>query len=195
MPKNLAEGDSEHGTQPVAIEVDGADGLTYNGKAQTPGVAASYAGADADPDATGMQLVAGADYTLAYANNTNAGTNTAQVTVYGAGNYTGSRTLTFGIAPQTVYVKVLGASKVYGAIDPAYTYEAYTEWSAPAAGDGTGDGAGGAGRGRERLRRGQQDRRLRVHGRSRPRGRRGRGKLCVRSWHAFRFVQLPTGVA
>lgn len=145
LPKNLAEDDSEHGTQPVAIEVDGADGLTYNGKAQTPGVAASYAGADADPDATGMQLVAGADYTLAYANNTNAGTNTAQVTVYGAGNYTGSRTLTFGIAPQTVYVKVLGASKVYGAIDPAYTYEAYTEWSAPAAGDGTGDGAGGAG--------------------------------------------------
>jgi uncharacterized repeat protein (TIGR02543 family) len=59
---------------------------TYNGNPHTPAVTVK------DGSTT---LAPTTDYTIAYANNTNAGT--ATVTITGAGNYTGSRNMTFAI--------------------------------------------------------------------------------------------------
>ena len=60
--------------------------VTYNGSAQTPTVTVK------DGSTT---LTSGTDYTVAYSNNTNAGTATVIVT--GKGNYTGTKTVTFTI--------------------------------------------------------------------------------------------------
>ena len=60
---------------------------TYSGKALTPAPAVSLNGA---------KLVKNVDYTVAYSNNTQVGT--AQVTIKGTGNYTGSKTASFAIA-------------------------------------------------------------------------------------------------
>jgi hypothetical protein len=60
----------------------------YTGRALTPGVSLSY---------NGMNLKEGMDYTLAYKNNTAAGR--AEITVTGKGNYSGSKTVYFNIAP------------------------------------------------------------------------------------------------
>ena len=67
--------------------------VTYNGSAQTPTVTVM------DESTT---LTNGTDYTVAYSNNTNAGTATATIT--GMGNYTGSRNVNFTInkAPLTI---------------------------------------------------------------------------------------------
>ena len=57
---------------------------TYNGTAQTPAITGIPAG-----------LVAGADYDVAYANNTDAGAATAAITF--KGNYTGAKTISWEI--------------------------------------------------------------------------------------------------
>ena len=59
---------------------------TYTGSALTPAPVVKW---------DGKTLSAGTDYTLTYKNNTNAGT--AEVTITGKGNYTGSVTKTFKI--------------------------------------------------------------------------------------------------
>ncbi|MDQ0289312.1 MBG domain-containing protein [Oligosphaera ethanolica] len=87
--------------------------LTYTGVAQKP-----------EPDVKDGDdtLVLGTDYTLTYANNTNAGT--ATVTVKGKGNYTGTKDKTFTIGKATLTVAPnANQSKVFGAADPALTYQ------------------------------------------------------------------------
>ena len=87
---------------------------TYTGRALTPAIALyapnavvgtssvadsqSVAGKGLVAAALQQQLKQGSDYTLAYRNNVNAGTNTAQVVVTGAGLFTGSVTKNFSIA-------------------------------------------------------------------------------------------------
>lgn len=99
-------GDANHNdTEPVDVEVTisamtltseivslnqtGTTGFVYDGEAKTPAVAGYYATQKTD-------LVEGIDFTVAYTDNTNAGT--AKATVTGQGNYTGSVELTFTIA-------------------------------------------------------------------------------------------------
>lgn len=64
---------------------------TYTGSAITPSVAVK---------AGSRTLVSGTDYTCAYSNNINAGT--ATVTVTGKGNYSGTGTAKFTIAPKAI---------------------------------------------------------------------------------------------
>lgn len=64
----------------------------------------SYSGTKVTPAITitdlGKTLVKDTDYTVAYANNTNAGT--ATVTIKGKGNYNGTKTINFNIVPQNM---------------------------------------------------------------------------------------------
>lgn len=81
--------------QPVSLEsaavAVAADGLTYTGSPLKPAVTVTLEGAT---------LAEGVDYTVSYAGNTNAGT--ATVTVTGAGNYVGTATASFAIAPKAI---------------------------------------------------------------------------------------------
>lgn len=67
------------------------ESYTYTGEAITPVPTVSYGG---------TELVAGMDYEVSYADNTNAGF--ATMTITGKGNYTGSKTVTFRIAQLSV---------------------------------------------------------------------------------------------
>lgn len=75
---------------------------------------ATYTGKPATPDVTvtldGEILNAGIDYTISYSNNVNATTDKtkAAVVVKGTGNYTGSVTGTFDIAPKDISDAVIG---------------------------------------------------------------------------------------
>ena len=81
----------------------GQTSYTYDGSAKVPGVTVRYNGAT---------LVAGRDYTVAFANNVGAGT--ATVTVTGKGNFSGSKNATFRINPAAVSaVSVSPASFTY----------------------------------------------------------------------------------
>jgi hypothetical protein len=85
--------------------------------------AGTYTGSPVTQNIVSASLKQGTDYTVAYTNNTNAGT--ASYTVTGAGNYTGSITRSFTIAPKAVTVTPnAGLTKTYGAADPALTYTA-----------------------------------------------------------------------
>jgi len=82
---------------------------TYSGEALTPAVSVvDFDGAS--------PLVDTADFTVEYSDNTNAGT--AKATVIGKGNYTGSKTVEFEIAPlditATMNVVVAGGSTYTG---------------------------------------------------------------------------------
>lgn len=87
----------------------------------------AYAGAKLTPAVTltdlGKTLVKDTDYTVAYANNVNAGT--ATVTIKGKGNYSGTKTISFNIVPQNmskVKVTKIADQKYTGkAILPALT--------------------------------------------------------------------------
>jgi gliding motility-associated-like protein len=68
------------------LTIDPIASLTYTGAALTPGIVVKD-GANT--------LTLGTDYTVAYSNNTNEGI--ATVTITGMGNYTGTKTQTFGI--------------------------------------------------------------------------------------------------
>lgn len=118
--KDISENDVEGGTQGVGMKIADGQDFTYTGRALRAEVAATYAGLAAGGLMTPEALESGKDYTLAYQNHTNAGT--ATVTVTGSGNYTGSRTLTYTIAPQPLTVTVSGAHKVYGGNNPTCTY-------------------------------------------------------------------------
>jgi hypothetical protein len=78
----------------------------YTGSALTPAVTVT---------ADGKTLVKDTDYTVAYKNNTDAGT--AQVTITGKGNYTGTKTVTFTIDKAASKLKAEKATykKAYGA--------------------------------------------------------------------------------
>ncbi|MEA5049967.1 MAG: MBG domain-containing protein [Oscillospiraceae bacterium] len=76
----------------------------------------TYTGAAVEPSVTvtdgGGMLTAGTDYTVSYSNNLNVGTGSATVTF--AGNYTGSRVLSFAIVPATFTADTILADWVYG---------------------------------------------------------------------------------
>ncbi len=61
---------------------------TYTGSAITPSVIVKF---------NSETLTPNTDYTVTYTSNTNAGTATAMIT--GKGNFTGTKTVTFGISP------------------------------------------------------------------------------------------------
>ena len=71
----------------------------------------SYTGRAISPSFTvklnGTALTKDTDYTVAYSNNTNAGT--ARVTITGKGNYTGTKTVTFKINPRSMSSVMIGA--------------------------------------------------------------------------------------
>lgn len=77
--------------------------LTYDGAAKTPAPTVT---------ADGKTLRSGTDYTVAYADNTKAGT-AAKVTVTGQGNYTGTANGTFTINPRSLAFTATVASKIY----------------------------------------------------------------------------------
>ena len=89
-----------------AITVDAIPEQHYNGSAHTPTVTVK------DGETT---LTLTTDYTVAYANNTNAGT--ASVTITGEGNYSGSRTETFTINPKAITASGITVDPI-----PAQTY-------------------------------------------------------------------------
>ena len=86
----------EASTPPTTPSLDGAqvtlseDSFTYDGTAKEPGVTVTLDGTEVDP----------ANYQVGYVDNTNAGT--ATVTVTGTGDYEGSVSATFVIAPLTI---------------------------------------------------------------------------------------------
>lgn len=100
-PKNISD---------MTVNLSAA-ALTYNGKAQTKAVASVRDGS--------TTLSSGRDYTVSGATQTNAGHY--ELTVTGTGNYTGSKTVAWEIAPKAVTVTANNATKVYGADDPALT--------------------------------------------------------------------------
>ncbi len=75
---------------------------TYTGSAIQPAFTVTM---------SGKTLTAGTDYTVAYTNNTNAGT--ATITLTGKGNFTGTKTVNFAIKPATVTVPSNPADKTY----------------------------------------------------------------------------------
>ncbi len=118
--KDIAVDNTEGGTQRVDMKIADGQTFTYTGAAQRANITATYGGLATGGLTAAAALESGRDYTLAYQNHVNAGQ--ASVTVTGNGNYTGSRTLTYTIEPQPLTVAVSGATKVYGANDPTYTY-------------------------------------------------------------------------
>ena len=72
----------------------------------------------------GTTLVEGTDYSVAYKNNVNAGTDTAEVVVTGTGNYSGSVTKKFSIQKVVLEPEVTVATKTYdGTTDAEITVE------------------------------------------------------------------------
>ena len=108
-----------------------ADQFTYQTDIAGATIAAipnqPYTGAAITPALTvtsnGSTLNAGTDYTVVYSNNTNVGTATATVT--GIGNYTGTASASFTIAPATISLANIGLipNQPYtgAAITPALT--------------------------------------------------------------------------
>ncbi len=79
--------------------------LPYNGKGRTPITTVT-----AKRDGAVVTLTKGTDYTVAYENNTNAGTGT--VTVTGKGNYKGTLTKEFTITPAAIGKVTLESTKM-----------------------------------------------------------------------------------
>ena len=80
----------------------GTTSYTYDGSAKQPSVTVK--------DGT-TTLTNGTHYTVAYSNNTNAGT--ATVTVTGKGNYTGTKTANFTINKASITINATGYSAKY----------------------------------------------------------------------------------
>ena len=74
------------------IEVADVEGLVYDGEAKTPGLTVTYSSTNLGD----LTLEEGTDYTVAWTNNTNAGTATATLT--GIGKYEGTLTKDVTIA-------------------------------------------------------------------------------------------------
>ncbi len=83
---------------------------TYDGQAKKPSVTVKDGSTN---------LVSGTDFTVAYSNNTNAGT--ATVTVTGKGNYKGTKKLTFTINKANPTLKFANSSVAKKTTDSAFT--------------------------------------------------------------------------
>ena len=94
------------------------DSFTYNGQKHTPDVQIDVWVDDYPvpgiPNAPGadVRLTEGTDYTVTYLDNVNAGQ--AVVTFTGKGNYTGTITREFTIAPKPITVTIADKTSVYG---------------------------------------------------------------------------------
>ena len=86
----------------------------------TLGASPSYTGSGVMADVmvtwNGTALTENTDYTCAYSNNVNVGTDTATVTIIGSGNFAGSVTKTFSITPAD-----LSGAQILGLSDAEYT--------------------------------------------------------------------------
>ena len=102
----------------TVIEVTNANSLVYTGKALTPEVKVTYNGAE---------LARDTDYTVSYADNTNAGT--ATVTVTGKDNYGGTVSKEWKIIPAELDIsRVTVHDKAYdGTADATGTDVTFTE--------------------------------------------------------------------
>ena len=88
-----------------------AQDMTYEGVALQPGVRVTL---------NGKELVAGVDYEVSgYEDNVDVGTGT--VTITGTGNYEGTASGTFAIAPRPVVVTADKLTKEFGQADPKLT--------------------------------------------------------------------------
>ena len=92
--------------------------VTYNGQHQQSPVTVTRVDGEGNVIATLLEKV---DYTLTYANDVNAGVETATVTVKGIGNYKGEVSKSYTISPAAALITVDDSSKIYGANDPAFT--------------------------------------------------------------------------
>lgn len=114
QPKNIGDDNVTF----VTLDGDGneADEYIFAGSIVAPSVKGTY-----QPDGlSALEMAANTDYTLAYANHNQVGT--ATVTVTGQGNYTGSKQVNYEIVKDTVTVTVGNNTKLYGELDPVYTY-------------------------------------------------------------------------
>ncbi len=89
-----------------------ATDLVYDGTAQA-GVASIAYGT--------TNLVLDTDYTVVYADNVNAGTDTASAAITGIGLWTGTTNVTFSIAKRTITIKADDKTKVAGNADPEFS--------------------------------------------------------------------------
>lgn len=97
VPKSLAKPTA--GQDKILMQVT-QDTYAYDGTAKEPEVIVIYQYGAGDTEV--RTLNKGTDYTVAYSNNTAAGT--AKVTVTGIGNYNGTRTANFTITSQDISV-------------------------------------------------------------------------------------------
>ena len=102
------------GTKTVTFKING---ISISGATVSAIADQTYTGAAITPAVTvkdgSTELVSGTDYTIAYSNNTNVGT--ANVTITGKGNYSGTKTVTFKIvspSPAANFKAVAGEGKV-----------------------------------------------------------------------------------
>ena len=118
----------------VAVISD-IDPVSYTGSPITPEFTVTEAGEN------GRVLTEGTDFTLSYADNTDAGT--ASVTVTGIGDYSGTRTKSFEILPRQVTPAVTLEKDAY-VYDGAGKRPAVSVTVNPPAGSSSDDGAGNA---------------------------------------------------
>ena len=108
----------------ATVSVDDSADLTYDGSAKTPAITVTYGG---------ETLTENVDYTVAYKDNTDAGT--ATITVTGMEDYNGTNNITFDIAQRDItgYEINLGEfDKTYTGeeIDPVITSISYGTYTA-----------------------------------------------------------------
>ena len=91
----------------------------YDGTAKEPAVTVTIPGEGENADPV---TLTSNDYTVAYSDNTNAGTNTAKATVTLKGNYSGSGSATFTIGQATIDAVTLSATQlIYSGSDQTVT--------------------------------------------------------------------------
>ena len=115
LPSNVTQ---SYTIRPVSlskagIAITGADTLTYTGKEQKPGITVTLGG---------KTLTENADYTVSYANNINATTDTskAKVTITGTGNYKETASAEFAIKKAALTVTADNKTIKYGE-EPQFT--------------------------------------------------------------------------
>lgn len=94
----------------ITATIEAIANVTYDGTAKTPTLVVK----------DGTTEIATDEYTVTYANNTDAGTATATLVDVDGGNYTVSGSATFTIDPLTVNVTVKDATKIYGDGNPEF---------------------------------------------------------------------------
>ena len=101
----------------LTVSAEGAAGLSLSIDASIPAEYFTYSGTAKQPAVVvkdgGKTLTEDQDYTVEYANNINAGENTAVATVTGKGNYSGTKSLNFTIGKKALTATVTAQNKIY----------------------------------------------------------------------------------